>query len=418
MKLTSENEKLKLECVVAAPMRETWELVSDTNRINHVVFGLPELDVKGVVGDVRRAGAMLGDVEIEFDEHPWIYESPRRFKYWRSFHKGPLDRLEVACELAEQSPSTTSLTFSIALSAKSGPVAWAGEKILAAQLANGLEQLGAILEKQHAARTLYVNPERDAVAARAAPYAAKLSGPHVAKLVAEIAGEPDDEVVRMRPYALAEKWGAPRKDVLALCLNASRAGLLELRWDTLCPSCRAALHSANDLANVKDDARCDHCDLDVAVTRDSNVELVFAPAAAVRTAKSSVYCLGSPVHTPHWIAQLVLDPDTVEVVQATLGLGRYVLQSPGIGVRTVVDVGDAGDDHVRITLEGPRGGVPPTLPAATPIVRAGRVKITLKNEDTNRRRIQIVNEGFADFSATAAHVVETEAWRALSATAA
>jgi hypothetical protein len=138
----------------------------------------------------------------------------------------------------------------------------------------------------------------------------------------------------------------------------------------------------------------------------------------VRTAKASVYCLGSPRHTPHWIAQLVMDPGEIELVQSTLGPGRYLVQATGIPVRTIVDVGDAGDDAVRVTLEGPRGGAPPTLPAATPIVRAGRVKMTLKNEDAVTRRIQIINEGFADHAATAAHVVESPSWKALFSVAA
>src|SRR5207248_1070039 len=117
---------------------------------------------------------------------------------------------------------------------------------------------------------------------------------------------------------------------------------------------------------------------DIEVRRESNVEAVFLPVPSVRSAQPGAYCLGSPQRTPHWLAQIVVEPGGVHVLQPRLSAGRYRVQSPGIKTRTLVDVGENGDDTVRITLEGPRGAVGPALPDATPVVRAGHVKITLK----------------------------------------
>jgi hypothetical protein len=49
----------------------------------------------------------------------------------------------------------------------------------------------------------------------------------------------DDEVLRMRPYALATQWGVDRLTVLRLFLYATCEGLLQLDWELMCPNCRA-----------------------------------------------------------------------------------------------------------------------------------------------------------------------------------
>ena len=48
----------------------------------------------------------------------------------------------------------------------------------------------------------------------------------------------------MRPLALAARWGTDPQETLEVFLRATLAGLLELRWELLCPSCRGAKASA------------------------------------------------------------------------------------------------------------------------------------------------------------------------------
>ena len=40
--------------------------------------------------------------------------------------------------------------------------------------------------------------------------------------------------------ALARAWDCPPLHAIEVCLQAVRAGLLQLRWDLLCPRCRVA----------------------------------------------------------------------------------------------------------------------------------------------------------------------------------
>src|SRR5260370_37828572 len=43
---------------------------------------------------------------------------------------------------------------------------------------------------------------------------------------------------RIRPYELARQWSKPGRTALEVCLCATRAGILDLQWNLICPMCR------------------------------------------------------------------------------------------------------------------------------------------------------------------------------------
>src|SRR5205814_5168384 len=55
--------------------------------------------------------------------------------------------------------------------------------------------------------------------------------PLAEELIEHVRAAPDAAVSRIRPFELADFWLVPRLQVLALCLRAVMAGLLELSWD-------------------------------------------------------------------------------------------------------------------------------------------------------------------------------------------
>src|SRR5438067_4884985 len=83
----------------------------------------------------------------------------------------------------------------------------------------------------------------------------------VGRLQSHLLTAPDLEVSAIRPFELADRWGVERNSVLALCLEATLVGLLELRWQGLCPNCRVARPDFGTLSQPTRDAHCEPCQM-------------------------------------------------------------------------------------------------------------------------------------------------------------
>jgi class 3 adenylate cyclase len=112
----------------------------------------------------------------------------------------------------------------------------------------------------------------------------------------------------VRPFALADAWGADRQETLRLLLHATRVGLFELRWEVMCPNCRVPKAESPALARLPNRFHCETCGIDYDIDFDQRVELRFTVHPSVRQAADSVYCIGSPLRMPHVVAQQYLRP--------------------------------------------------------------------------------------------------------------
>jgi hypothetical protein len=113
----------------------------------------------------------------------------------------------------------------------------------------------------------------------------------VEALVKHVAGSSDADVSRIRPFELADAWGAD-------LLEGVRAGLLELRWDLVCPSCRTASDSMPSLKDLPESGHCQLCDISFELELDRAVEATSAPARGLRSVDTGPYCIGGPAKTP------------------------------------------------------------------------------------------------------------------------
>src|SRR5690606_25440029 len=139
------------------------------------------------------------------------------------------------------------------------------------------------------------------------------------------------DVERIRPIALARRWAAPERAAIELCLQAVRDGMLESRWDILCPRCRGAQLSATSLDRLPTRAHCESCNIGYDRDFAHNVELSFHPAPGVRPVAEGEFCLFGPMSTPHVAAQLALGPGERRRLPADFadGAWRYRTLEPG-----------------------------------------------------------------------------------------
>ena len=337
-----------------------WPLVADTNRFNRDA-GVPELEL----GEVQRGGrrllrlSTLG-IPIEWEEEPFEWIEPDRFSVVRRYSKGPLEEMRVAVELLPDGGGTL-LRYEV----------WARPKNLFGRVAVPVE-IGrrskarferafrrydaAISDKPMETKTPHLQPggEQRVAVAREALAAEEVQADLVTRLVDVVTFADDLTVARLRPYAFADSWGAERRAVLELFLHSTRAGLLEFRWDLVCPMCRGAPESAETLSDIHRDVHCDSCAIDFNVDFERSVELTFRPARAIREVIAREYCVGGPQVTPHIVLQQLLAAGEERTLEPELSPGSYRLRARDGGeVRPLVV---APGEHPAVTLRNDGDG--------------------------------------------------------------
>ncbi len=136
------------------------------------------------------------------------------------------------------------------------------------------------------------------------------------------------EVARIRPLALAERFGLDPDQVVAACLHGAREGLLELHWDLLCPVCRISCQVTDTLRAIAEHAHCEACHLDFQLDFANSIELIFRVHPEIREADLGTYCIGGPAHSPHVPAQVRVAPRERIELELELPEGSYRLRGP------------------------------------------------------------------------------------------
>lgn len=322
-----------------APPEALWTRLADTNRFNRDV-GIPALQARMIQqrGADRHLGFTFLGVSIEWDEEPFEWVRPQRYAVVRRYRGGPLAQATIQVELQARADGGTRLIYNVRVKPRN-LVGLLGAPIQIGILtrngiARAMRQYDAELQQGVAVTPMQKNSAL-ATGGRARWLGARQSlaeqgfdGALLERLGHTIEFGDEIALARMRPYAFADEWRAPRRTVLELFLHATRAGVLDLEWDLLCPLCRGASFRAPELNQVQSAVHCDACNIDYKVNFDRSVELTFHPNPAVRVVNTQVYCLGGPQVTPHIYAQQRMPPHTHATLMLPLEAGRYRLRTP------------------------------------------------------------------------------------------
>ena len=375
---------------VDSPPAAIWRALGDTARFNEAA-GLPKHRIEEVLqpdGSVRFFGkASKGPFQLEWDEVPAEWVDEQWFRHLRVFSKGPIRSI---CATLRLSPE--------------GDDGAVGRYQLDAKAANPLGTLilatGFFRSAERTFTALADSAGDWARGERELPFdaaSAKLSDDARVRLdviCARIEASPDGhglvqrlrelvltaqeiDLMRIRPLALARRWAAGEREVVELCLRAVKEGMLELRWDLLCPRCRGAKLTVNSLDRLPTRAHCDSCNIDYGREFTRNVELTFCPTPALREVIDGEFCLFGPMSTPHVKLQVALEPEERKALPAKLLPGEYRLRTLEIGGET--DITYRGGGFPEIVAEG--GTV-----IAGPSADEGEVRL-VNNEDRHLRLI-------------------------------
>ncbi len=402
-----------------ASPEELWPLASDTNRFNKD-SGQPEVETLGNVMGTKRLRMKLPVIRIEWEEEPFEWTYPYSFGVVRRYSRGPLKEMRVKVNLDANPGGGTHLTYQT----------WA-------TASNDLLQLGLPLALGVVAKNLFGKTFRlyDRIAHRggmllesARPRGLSAGGRgrfrsqseavvrqgtsrELVNRLEEYLNQADElSLQRIRPYALADSWKVNRRAVLELFLRATRAGLMDMYWDLLCPSCRGTTEGHTNLAEVHGTSHCNTCQIDFTVNFDHNIEVIFRPNASVMKIDAvAAFCVGSPQLQPHIVMNQTISALRPLPVPLQLEPGRYTLRASNVpgSLSLYADAEGAPQADIRVTTFGfPLEGGHVTLRPTLNLINATEADSTFTLERTT----------WSDQAATAADVTALQVFRDLFAT--
>ncbi|MFO0559809.1 MAG: adenylate/guanylate cyclase domain-containing protein [Polyangiales bacterium] len=349
--------------VIEAPSDVVWALVSDTNRVDRAIglaagkYSWQELTAGDPDSRERVAEASELGLRVRWVEPPYEWIEGRSVRGERRFIEGPVTRggFEVTLRPMGERTEVRARIFAAA----SNPIGKLGFLFKRAGMLRGCERYLDSIAKSLAtvrSRASERDPSEPASAfvrrvlteasvdpVSAGPVSAvdennlgfaakKLADAPVSKelrdrIVRTLRERSDDDVSALRPFELARSWKSDRRASLAAFLYAARAGLVDLRWQLNCPTCRVGAQNEETLSNVRAKAHCDACNIDFDVDFAKFVEAVFSPNPAVRKVDRAVYCASSPWFRPHVFAQVKLDAGASREVNAPVPSGELLVRT-------------------------------------------------------------------------------------------
>ena len=410
-----------------ATPEQLWPFVADTNRFNRDTK-VPRLEIdtkqKRMPNARRRVRFSIYGMPIEWEEQPFEWVRPFRFGVERIYSKGPMARMKVLAELTPVEGGRTKLTYDLWATPRNAlgllAIPLQIRLVTAPRFRSTFEEYAKLanvsVERGLPADTLTTshNVDQQRLSALTQKLIASFdqereSSLRIASGVVDFIQTADDfAVARIRPYQLADDWHEDRREVLEVCLLATRAGILDLQWDLLCPLCRGG-HSTSSLKDVESDLHCSGCRISYTATFDRYVELTFRPNAAIRRVDVTEYCIGSPERTPHVVAQQLLEAAEVRKLSLPLEPGNYRLRTLEL----------QGSVPVIVSSDGPPSGRVAANEAglSDEEIRIGEhSNLELVNETATEQLFILERTAWTDQATTAAEVTALQIFRDLFST--
>jgi class 3 adenylate cyclase len=403
---------------------QLWPLVADTNRFNRDA-GVPSVEMVNLQAgkNARRLLRLSAfGVPVEWEEQPFEWMRPHRFGVVRRYSKGPISELHVRVELTPGSAGRNSPGCKLVYEVWAKPKNFVGliaipiqiGLISARSFSHTLIRYDELAKQGHTMSSgnknaQFVHGGRERLLNLSQSAVAQGSNDEIVALLVDYLENADElELARIRPYELARKWDQPRRAVLETFLCATRAGILDLQWNLMCPLCRGG-GSTESLREVASQLHCPGCNIDFKVNFEQSVELTFRPNPSIREAEREIFCIGGPQVMPHVMAQQLLPAGQSRSVNVTLEPGRYRLRTVSLPGWQHLIAGETDEANNRLRAM-PDGW------SSAEIAITRDAELIFDNATDDEQLFILERTAWNDDAATAAEVTALQMFRDLFAT--
>jgi hypothetical protein len=335
-----------------------WPYLIDTSRLNRAL-GLSKMDFEerdGVLHGTSRAGGLFH----EWVEKPWDWNFGRDLVVVRTYARGFAKYVRGIYVIEELDDDKIrvyvyfgwiprNVLYGWAIKLGMGSIGVSYGETLRAIAADAPEGRPSVYEAT--APALDLDQQGHLRQLRNRLVNGGQNADLIDRLVELVETGDDMDVDRIQPLKLARQWNVDSRELLATCLHATRAGMLELSWDIVCPLCRGTRMEVTELSGVPRDASCEVCEVAFETCEEHALEITFHAHPAVREVPKLFYCSAEPSTRQHIKLQLALAPGAHCDTPTRLEPGRYRMRTVGSDDFHYVDVTESeGEDNVDVEV--------------------------------------------------------------------
>ena len=176
-----------------------------------------------------------------------------------------------------------------------------------------------------------------------------LSGAHVDLFGALLRDGDDWDCFRINPLTFGETRGMSSRESIDLFLHATRAGLLELRFNLICPGCGSVEHQLASMDLVPSHAwYCVVCQREIQAELDDRVEVSFSAELGVRHLELDIY--GSAAnYGRYYFSKNVMRAPEMQAFVASLSMGMLTVK-PGADASITLQL-EPGQTYRLLSLD-------------------------------------------------------------------
>jgi len=416
-------EVFRWEFEIPVPRAVLWSYVADTERINRLAGLFPvryTYTPLGTGGSQVHAEAHSAGITLRWIERPCEWIEPELFRFTRDYLSGPFLQMVSQVELRDgAAPGNTHLIHTITVTPRHIFGRLIARFAVGVQTRDGFRKVYALAPEWAAGRELPVTGTEPAPAREHArreldrvlkPLAGRLDALALGeRLSRHLLDRPDSEIASLAPYALADEWKVERRLLLRLLLHAARAGLLDLEYDLICPSCRRAKVRATRLSELSKTGHCPTCNISFGVDFERSIAVRFNPHPLGLGHEAAEYCHAGPANTPHRIASWSLTPGEERAAQVNpTRTGKHQFVAPqasgGVFFELVDDPSAPSNALIEIDAAGIHG-VPERLRPPLTLQLVNRTELAVD--------LMLARTQWADNIVTAAELAAIQEFRDL-----